>query len=61
MEENSKTFLTPILKPLKILKFVGGLPLDITVNADGATITFSCVQVSISSTLYEHLFCTKVF
>jgi hypothetical protein len=44
MEENSRTILKPILKPLKILKFFGGLPLDIVVNEDGTYVQFSWIQ-----------------
>jgi len=44
MEENSKTFLEPILWLLKVLKFFGGLPLDITFTDGRTKIKFSWWQ-----------------
>ena len=44
MEENSKTFLDPILWPLEILKFFGGLPLNIIFTEEKTAIKFSWWQ-----------------
>jgi hypothetical protein len=44
MEENFKSVLEPIMRPLEFLRFFGGLPLNITFIEEKTKISFSWWQ-----------------